>query len=379
MTTRNIVSVSGGKDSTATLLVALALGVPNLQAVFADTGHEHPETYGYVRYLAEATGVPIRWVRADFSAQIARKREFIVARWPQALMDGVPGEWEWHGVTDGECEQPYNPLTREAIEYPERPADPYRTHVVLRGSGRFVWNPGRRPLSSAEAEGVIRAALDVLQPTGIPFLDLCLWKGRFPSAKHRFCTEELKRNPIIEQVFLPLMDGKSMLLSWQGVRRDESLARRYLPECDEVGGGLFNYRPILRWPVEAVFEAHRAAGIQPNPLYLQGCGRVGCMPCVNCAKDELREIADRWPEEVARVREWERLVSLASRRGAATFFAAVTDPTVHSLDHINAVTHGIDRIVDWSRTSKGGRQFDLLAAVSDTNACSSAYGLCEHG
>ncbi|WP_209286280.1 phosphoadenosine phosphosulfate reductase domain-containing protein [Marinobacterium alkalitolerans] len=40
----NIVSISGGKDSTATLLVALARDVSNLSAVFADTGHEHPET-----------------------------------------------------------------------------------------------------------------------------------------------------------------------------------------------------------------------------------------------------------------------------------------------------------------------------------------------
>lgn len=31
MTTHNIVSVSGGKDSTATLLVAIALETPNLQ------------------------------------------------------------------------------------------------------------------------------------------------------------------------------------------------------------------------------------------------------------------------------------------------------------------------------------------------------------
>ena len=171
-----------------------------------------------------------------------------------------------------------------------------------------------------------------------------------------------------------------MLLSWQGVRADESPARRYLPECDEVGGGLFNYRPILKWTVESVFEAHRAAGIKPNPLYLQGCNRVGCMPCIMCAKDELRQIAARWPEEVDRVREWERLVSIASKRGAATFFATVTDPTVRSDEKVSAVTHGIDRIVDWSNTARGGRQFDmvdLIARTDSQNSCSSAYGLCE--
>ena len=36
----NIVSVSGGKDSAATLLVAQFLEVPNLVGVFADTGNE---------------------------------------------------------------------------------------------------------------------------------------------------------------------------------------------------------------------------------------------------------------------------------------------------------------------------------------------------
>jgi len=70
------------------------------------------------------------------------------------------------------------------------------------------------------------------------------------------------------------------------------------------------------------------------------------MPCIMCAKDELREIATRWPEEVARVREWERLVSIASKLGAATFFATVTDPTVRSDDKVSAKTHGIDRMVD---------------------------------
>ncbi|MNI79171.1 hypothetical protein D3C73_1356090 [compost metagenome] len=37
MPTHNIVSISGGKDSTATLLVARELEVPNLSAVVADT------------------------------------------------------------------------------------------------------------------------------------------------------------------------------------------------------------------------------------------------------------------------------------------------------------------------------------------------------
>ncbi|MDZ5616723.1 phosphoadenosine phosphosulfate reductase family protein [Achromobacter xylosoxidans] len=314
MQQHNIVSVSGGKDSTATLLVARAWEVPNLAAVFADTGHEHPETYDYVGYLEHAIGIPIRWVRADFSDRIAAKRVYVATMWPKK---GVP-------------------------------------------------------------QSIVDQALAVLHPTGNPFLDLCLWKGLFPSTKARFCTDELKRNPIIEQVFMPVMDEPDygMALSWQGVRADESLNRRYLPECDEVGGGLFNFRPILKWDVAEVFAAHRYAGIKPNPLYLQGAGRVGCMPCINCAKDELRHIALRWPEEIARVREWEQLVSLASKRGASTFFAAVNDPTYSDTDTITHETYGIDRMVEWAMTTRGGRQFDMFARL-DSDGCSSSYGLCE--
>lgn len=316
----NIVSVSGGKDSTATLLLAQALEAPNLHGVFADTGNEHEVTLEYVDYLEQATGVPIKHVRADFSRQIARKRVFIETKW--------------------------------------------RTQGV--------------------SEEIIEAALAVLQPTGIPFLDLCLWKGRFPSRKAQFCTEELKRNVIIEQVMLPVMDGMNMILSWQGVRREESDARRYLPQLDDVGGGLFNFRPILDWPVDAVFEAHKHQGIKPNPLYSQGMGRVGCMPCINCRKGELREIAARFPEHVDRIATWEDLVRQASKRGGATFFAAASakhqkGPVADmSAAELVAVAN-IHQVVEWSRTTRGGVQYDLIASDGeiDSTACSSSYGLCD--
>lgn len=48
----NVISVSGGKDSTAMLLLAIERGTENIRPVFCDTGNEHPLTYDYVRYLA---------------------------------------------------------------------------------------------------------------------------------------------------------------------------------------------------------------------------------------------------------------------------------------------------------------------------------------
>lgn len=45
MKVANMLSVSGGKDSTATLLLALERDTRNLVPVLADTGNEHPQSY----------------------------------------------------------------------------------------------------------------------------------------------------------------------------------------------------------------------------------------------------------------------------------------------------------------------------------------------
>jgi 3'-phosphoadenosine 5'-phosphosulfate sulfotransferase (PAPS reductase)/FAD synthetase len=312
----NIVSVSGGKDSTALLLLAIERETENLQAVFADTGHEHPQTYDYVRYLEQATGVPIRWVRADFSQQIARKSEYVREKWPEK---GVP-------------------------------------------------------------QSIIDRALAVLEkgPTGNPFLDLCIWKGRMPSTKARFCSEELKRNPIIEQVQMPLLDQGDTIWSWQGVRADESLARRDLPELDEVGGGLWNYRPILKWTAEECFAMHSKHEIEHNPLYEQGMGRVGCMPCIHARKDELLEISKRFPEEIERVAEWERIVAMASKHDVeGTTFFTYDGNRGKGYNNETYERGNIYQMVEWAKTSRGGKQYDFFRAEETGPLCSSIYGLCE--
>lgn len=304
----NIVSVSGGKDSTALLLLAIERETPNLQAVFADTGHEHPQTYEYVEYLNDQV-FPIRTVRADFSQQIESKREWVATKWRE------------QGISED--------------------------RVLL--------------------------ALETLKPTGNPFLDLCIWKGRFPSTKARFCSEELKRNPIIEQVQMPLLDQGHEIYSWQGVRADESLARRDLPELDEVGGGLWNYRPILKWTAQDCFDMHKKHGIKHNPLYEQGMGRVGCMPCIHARKDELLEISKRFPEEIERVAQWERIVQSASKSGTATLLNA----GIKGLSNKDAErASNIHQMVEWSKTSRGRHQYDFLR-IQEGPSCSSIYGLCE--
>lgn len=313
MSIKHVVSVSGGKDSCATLLLAIArFGPDRIIAMFCDTGNEHQAVYDYLNYLELALDIKIVRLRANFDVEIANKRMFIA-----------------------------------------------RDRRVGRRYGRKL-----RWTNKAK-----RRALSVLHPTGNPFLDLCLWKGRFPSRKAQFCTQELKRNIAVE-FQMSLIDHGHTVVSWQGIRRDESLNRRNAPKFESVGGGLYIYRPIVDWTAQDVFAYCASRSIKPNPLYLQGMGRVGCMPCINANKAELREIGARFSDHVARIHEWEQLVGMASKRQAATFIPAP------GITPAQAKEHGIYSIIEWSRTSRGGRQFDMLADLG-SSGCASSYGLCD--
>lgn len=355
----HVVSVSGGKDSAATLLLAIErFGIHRVRAVFCDTGNEHEAVYAYLDYLEQATGVMIVRLKADFSREIARKRMYI------ARDQRTRREYAIEPVFDA-----------DGHPVPKRDG---RGNIVLNRKGEPVQKErkiggGRKVRWSNKAK---RRALAVLHPTGNPFLDLCLWKGRFPSRKAQFCTEEMKRNLAVEYQ-LDLIDAGHTVVSWQGVRRDESLNRRNAKKFETVGGGLYIFRPLVEWSAMDVFEYCRSKGVEPNPLYKQGMTRVGCMPCINANKAELHQIGRRFPEHIARISEWEALVLAASKRGGATFIPAENGGKMvnNSLQH--AKDNDIYQVIEWASTSRGGKQFSLLTDLEEITACSSSYGLCE--
>lgn len=63
----NIVSLSGGKDSTAMLLRMIELKMPIDKIVFADTGFEFPELYDYLRKVAKRINRQIECVYPEKS------------------------------------------------------------------------------------------------------------------------------------------------------------------------------------------------------------------------------------------------------------------------------------------------------------------------
>lgn len=313
---RHVVSVSGGKDSTATLLLALSR-VPREQivAIFCDTGNEIPITYVYLDDLERHLGIKIHRLKADFTQEIAAKRRFI--------------------------------------------ARDQRT-----GRDR----KGRKVRWSNKAK---RRALEVLHPTGNPYLDLCLWKGRFPSRMAQFCTEELKRN-IAVTFQLALIDQGYAVVSWQGIRRDESMNRQNAKKAEHIGPKLWAFRPLVDWTAQQTVDYVRSRDCQLNPLYSQGQTRVGCV-CINSNKQGLAQVAYRYPAEIERIAKWEDLVGQASKRGFSTFFADSDDRPDRRAIFADLNIHAR---AAWAKGDNGSLdlfdQKDLGLPV-----CASAYGLCE--
>ena len=76
--TLHVVSISSGKDSDATLKLALNRCAPgSVIPIFCDTGNEHEEVDVHLEYLERRHGIKIIRLKNDFSDEFARKRMFI--------------------------------------------------------------------------------------------------------------------------------------------------------------------------------------------------------------------------------------------------------------------------------------------------------------
>jgi 3'-phosphoadenosine 5'-phosphosulfate sulfotransferase (PAPS reductase)/FAD synthetase len=279
-----IVSVSGGKDSTATLLAMREAGIPH-RAVFADTGWEAPETYEYLTTLERLLGITIDRV-------------------------GVPG--------------------------------------------------GMR--------AKIRA------------------RAGFPARMQRWCTRELKVEPLREYHDRIAAETGRDTVSVVGIRAEESEARAAMPVFgfDDRWGG-YVWRPMLAATVAEVLTMHHRHGVPVNPLYQRGHSRVGCWPCIYASKDQIRLWARDDPAGVAEVAQMERdaEVTRAIRNaetpgryahGFASFFQSREVSNDSTGKRVYLPMH-VEKVVEWAQTDRGGRQLLLVREEPDSGCF--RWGMCE--
>lgn len=213
--------------------------------------------------------------------------------------------------------------------------------------------------------GPLTDRLGHIHEVGYPggMAELCRKKSGFPPRTHRWCTSELKVKPIAKFCDeLSAMLGGADIVQAVGIRAGESKARAKLEEwewsdaldCDV-------WRPLIRWTEQDVIDIHTRNGLAPNPLYLRGASRVGCWPCIFARKAEIENIAKVDPEQIERIEELEN--ELTAKAGEQRSFF-----------HRDGLITIAD-VVRWSRTARGGRQYELFAPETEPGCV--RWGLCE--
>jgi 3'-phosphoadenosine 5'-phosphosulfate sulfotransferase (PAPS reductase)/FAD synthetase len=288
----NVLSLSGGKDSTAAALYLREAGIEHVR-VFMDTGWEHASLYEHLDYLEAGLG-PIVRIRSEI------------------------------GVPDG-----------------------YEAEV---------------------------AELETRLGRPSPMVRWAVRKAMFPSRVRRWCTQELKVRPFLRWV----EEQDSDVLNIVGIRAEESAARSGLPEREPMTGAehVEVWRPLIRWTEQDVIDIHSRHGMKPCRLYLEGASRVGCWPCIMARKSELRMLADD-DVRVSVIRDLEALVARVvvdrkhKHEDPPTFYQSRAPSEDGGYPRVP-----IDKVLEWSRTVAGGRQFELFAASPREAGCS-RWGLCD--
>tara|TARA_R100000655_G_scaffold108038_1_gene159322 strand:+ start:61 stop:996 length:936 start_codon:yes stop_codon:yes gene_type:complete len=220
-----------------------------------------------------------------------------------------------------------------------------------------------------------------------PMVRRAVLYAMMPNGRVRWCTRELKLKPF--KTYAKSIDDD--VINAIGIRHEEgngrngrgvALEREDHPTIAHVEV----WRPIVRWTKQDVIDIHARHGVRPSPLYLQGAERVGCWPCIYANKSDIRRLG----QDLDRMRVMRRVEALITRlqhqkrqetRDVSWFQARI--PEKHrQQDGSIALKYPcwpIDRVVQWARTKRGGRQLMLGGGGwGERRACFS-WGLCDAG
>lgn len=233
----------------------------------------------------------------------------------------------------------------------------------------------------AESAG-IPGGIETLIPP-LQFFDLAFKEGRFPSRKAQFCTIELKIEPTRRWIRDQWAKGEEVVLL-NGKRSGESNERKISMRGKPARGfsdywGCEEWSPLRDWSFDDVVAIHDELGVRLNPLYALGARRVGCWPCVNCGKPEVRLVAKQRPEKIAQIAKEERRHVDFLGRVSTFFHGKTTTKNFHDLEYTRTDgkkfgTASIHGVVKWAQTARGGKTPHV---EEETKACHVGYLACE--
>ena len=207
-------------------------------------------------------------------------------------------------------------------------------------------------------------------PEEAGMLTLVRKKQMFPSRTRRFCTENLKLEPL--KRYMEQLGADASVINAVGIRAAESQARSKLVEWEyDPGFGLDVWRPLITWTEADVIDIHHRHGLAPNPLYMGSAKRVGCYPCIYAAKAEIASLPQERVDQIDAVERdlTDDAVSRGVERPGRSFFHIKKDPLTGEGGFVP-----IEQVRAWARTSRGGRQLEMLETADP--GCM-RWGLCD--
>jgi 3'-phosphoadenosine 5'-phosphosulfate sulfotransferase (PAPS reductase)/FAD synthetase len=173
-------------------------------------------------------------------------------------------------------------------------------------------------LGDVEWKGALELARDQAAAVGAPFLVAhAFWKDgsskdflgmvakrktdrpevpSWPAGEQRYCTSDLKRDPIQREVRRYVRkSGHKLIVMCEGIRAAEGDERaKYVPfklhegtKLNAAGRTAWNWLPIFELSTAEVFETIRAAGQTPHWAYAEGNERLSCVFCIYGSKGDL--------------------------------------------------------------------------------------------
>lgn len=362
-----IVLFSGGKDSLAAVLDLLDRGVPKDKIELwhhdIDGGHptrhmDWPVTQAYVKAVAEYLGITLRvsWRVNGFWGEVYR----VGASWPIRYTDGQEIR---------ECRQSAKQVRsnelREKIlndmEQQELKDMGYRMKFPAK-SGDLATRWCSSILKITVADSLIRNIdMDELKALGS--------RGKFPakSGPHqgRWCSGSLKaqvEGKLYTDIDELARDVKILVIS--GERRQESAGRAKYNEMEihrtnataKAHRLVHQWRSVIDWDEEQVWEKIKAHHIAPHPCYAAGWSRCSCAMCIFGLPKHWAGLRELFPDWVAAVEEDERILgfTLDNKKTLSEYIGSAKSCVCHdnplALCQLTTGEFGVDDVYleDWT-------------------------------
>jgi 3'-phosphoadenosine 5'-phosphosulfate sulfotransferase (PAPS reductase)/FAD synthetase len=270
---RVIVQYSGGKDSQACLLWACnKYGADKIEAVFCDTGWEHPLTYEHIFTTTEQLGVKLTYLKSDkyegFANMVEKKKRF--------------------------------PSTNARFCTEELKIKPFINYILDQVNDHAIIVQGIR---SAESLKRSKMAQDCrifkyyFQPYTNNFIKLQAVNETINNLRRKG-----KNVPINKLVEIADLENK-LVLGKIDNKYHTYRKKDVIKHCKTYDDSIF--RPVFDWSAQEVINYILDNKQKPNPLYAKGFTRVGCFPCIMCNHGEVKQIIKFYPSTIDKLRDYE--------------------------------------------------------------------------